>query len=206
MARWLAQRYFILSLNGCFVPGLSSALSAIAHRVKVEEEFELGGEKQWPDLSYLKTEFSIRFQVWKHSWCSKTYTALLVLALGMELYLALAIPILITTAWLYTAQMTRSSLPNLHNKRICLLVAHPDDEAMFFSPTVIALTAPEACNHVKILCLSSGPSILSSVVAIAILICSLYRRCGRPGRDTQRRARRLCDNPWPPIRLRCSRH
>ena len=74
----------------------------------------------------------------------------------MELYIALAIPILIATAWLYTAQMTRTSLPSLHHKRICLLIAHPDDEAMFFSPTVIALTAQEACNHVKILCLSSG--------------------------------------------------
>ena len=80
----------------------------------------------------------------------------------MELYLALAIPILVTTAWLYTAQMTRSSLPSLQNKRICLLIAHPDDEAMFFSPTVIALTTQEAYNHVKILCLSSGPSIYSS--------------------------------------------
>ena len=74
----------------------------------------------------------------------------------MELYLALAIPILITTAWLYTVQMTRSSLPSLRNKRICLLIAHPDDEAMFFSPTVLALTTREASNHLKILCLSNG--------------------------------------------------
>lgn len=74
----------------------------------------------------------------------------------MELYLALAIPILIATAWLYTAQVSRSSLPNLRNKSICLLIAHPDDEAMFFSPTVLALTARDAGNHVKILCLSSG--------------------------------------------------
>ena len=77
----------------------------------------------------------------------------------MELFVALAIPILITTAWLYTAQMTRHSLPTLRNKRICLLIAHPDDEAMFFSPTVIALTKQAAGNHIKILCLSSGPSI-----------------------------------------------
>lgn len=74
----------------------------------------------------------------------------------MELYLALAIPILITTAWLYTAQMSRSSLPSLRNKKICLLIAHPDDEAMFFSPTILALAAYEAGNHIKILCLSSG--------------------------------------------------
>ncbi|KAL2048128.1 hypothetical protein N7G274_000039 [Stereocaulon virgatum] len=74
----------------------------------------------------------------------------------MQLYLALAIPILLGTAWLYTAQIARGSLPSLRGKRICLLIAHPDDEAMFFSPTVLALTAPEAGNHVKILCLSSG--------------------------------------------------
>jgi len=79
----------------------------------------------------------------------------------MELYLALAIPILIATAWLYTAQISRSSLLNLRNKSICLLIAHPDDEAMFFSPTVLALTAHESGNHVKILCLSSG---LSTIV------------------------------------------
>lgn len=80
----------------------------------------------------------------------------------MEMYLALAIPILLATAWLYTAQMTRSSLPTLRNKRICLLIAHPDDEAMFFSPTVLALTAPDAGNHLKILCLSNGLSASSS--------------------------------------------
>ena len=74
----------------------------------------------------------------------------------MALYIALAIPILIVTAWFYTSQMTRRSLPIFKNKRICLLIAHPDDEAMFFSPTLSALTAPELGNHIKILCLSSG--------------------------------------------------
>lgn len=74
----------------------------------------------------------------------------------MELYLALAIPILIATAWLYTAQVTRTSLPTLKNKRICLLIAHPDDEAMFFAPTILALTAPGLENHLKILCMSNG--------------------------------------------------
>ncbi|KAK1992121.1 GlcNAc-PI de-N-acetylase [Colletotrichum falcatum] len=47
-------------------------------------------------------------------------------------------------------------LPALENKRICILIAHPDDEAMFFAPTVLALTRPDNGNHVKILCLSSG--------------------------------------------------
>ncbi|PYH93703.1 N-acetylglucosaminyl-phosphatidylinositol deacetylase [Aspergillus ellipticus CBS 707.79] len=49
-----------------------------------------------------------------------------------------------------------NAFPRLYNKRICLLIAHPDDEAMFFAPTVLALTKPEYGNHLKILCLSSG--------------------------------------------------
>ena len=86
----------------------------------------------------------------------------------MELYLALAIPIILTTAWLYTAQVIRSSLPTLRNKRICLLIAHPDDEAMFFAPTLLALTAPETGNHVKILCLSSGSSFIYTLIYLHI--------------------------------------
>ncbi|PWY67178.1 putative N-acetylglucosaminyl-phosphatidylinositol deacetylase [Aspergillus heteromorphus CBS 117.55] len=49
-----------------------------------------------------------------------------------------------------------NAFPRLYNKRVCLLIAHPDDEAMFFAPTVLALTKPGYGNHVKILCLSSG--------------------------------------------------
>ncbi|KAF1994920.1 phosphatidylinositol glycan class L [Amniculicola lignicola CBS 123094] len=65
------------------------------------------------------------------------------------------VPVLIFGLWLYTAQLTRT-LPMLEGKRIVLLIAHPDDEAMFFAPTLLALTRPELSNHVKILCLSSG--------------------------------------------------
>ncbi|KAG9240346.1 putative deacetylase LmbE-like domain-containing protein [Calycina marina] len=68
----------------------------------------------------------------------------------------LTLPILVVTLWLYTVGVARSRFPKLRNKRICLLIAHPDDEAMFFAPTVLALTEPELGNHVKILCLSSG--------------------------------------------------
>lgn len=74
----------------------------------------------------------------------------------MQIYLALAIPVLIITAWLYTARVTHASFSQIRGKRICLLIAHPDDEAMFFSPTLLALTSVELGNHVKILCLSTG--------------------------------------------------
>ncbi|KKA29596.1 hypothetical protein TD95_005282 [Thielaviopsis punctulata] len=50
----------------------------------------------------------------------------------------------------------QTSLATLRNKRICLLIAHPDDEAMFFAPTVLALARRDAGNHVRIVCLSSG--------------------------------------------------
>jgi hypothetical protein len=70
-------------------------------------------------------------------------------------------PILFALFWTLSATSGSpftSSLPKLHNKRICLLIAHPDDEAMFFAPTLLALTRPELGNHVKILCLSTGSS------------------------------------------------
>lgn len=66
-----------------------------------------------------------------------------VLALAPVLYIA-------------AVSLVRSRFPALRNRRICLLIAHPDDEAMFFAPTVLALTRPEMGNHVKILCLSTG--------------------------------------------------
>jgi N-acetylglucosaminylphosphatidylinositol deacetylase len=67
-----------------------------------------------------------------------------------------AVPLLFIACWLYTVSIANTKFPTLRNKRICLLIAHPDDEAMFFAPSLLALTRPELGNHVKILCLSSG--------------------------------------------------
>jgi N-acetylglucosaminylphosphatidylinositol deacetylase len=64
--------------------------------------------------------------------------------------------VLLPVMYMYTISVVQMRFPTLQNKRICLLIAHPDDEAMFFAPTVLALTRPETGNHVKILCLSSG--------------------------------------------------
>lgn len=77
-----------------------------------------------------------------------------VLALGI-------IAIVVPSLYLYTVSVVSTRFPTLRNKRICLLIAHPDDEAMFFAPTVLALSRPETGNHVKILCLSSGKSCFS---------------------------------------------
>lgn len=71
-------------------------------------------------------------------------------------YVALAqAPLFLIGLWLFTAMMT-NTFPTLRGKRICLLIAHPDDEAMFFSPTLLALARPELQNRIFILCLSSG--------------------------------------------------
>lgn len=51
--------------------------------------------------------------------------------------------------------MTRS-FPTLTGKRICLVIAHPDDEAMFFAPTVRHLTKAELGNQMVMICFSSG--------------------------------------------------
>lgn len=72
------------------------------------------------------------------------------------LYFLSAIFVLVPVLYMYTVSIMGSRLPTLTNKRICLLIAHPDDEAMFFSPAVLALARPETGNHLKILCLSSG--------------------------------------------------
>jgi N-acetylglucosaminylphosphatidylinositol deacetylase len=61
--------------------------------------------------------------------------------------------------WLLTATFFASSFPpppGLRNKRILLLIGHPDDEAMFFAPALIALASPESGNQVRIVCLSTG--------------------------------------------------
>ncbi|KAI8932092.1 hypothetical protein NX059_010977 [Plenodomus lindquistii] len=66
-----------------------------------------------------------------------------------------SLPLVVLAFWMYTSTLA-ASFPTLRNKRILLLIAHPDDEAMFFAPTLLALTRPALANHVKILCLSSG--------------------------------------------------
>ncbi|KAF7551216.1 hypothetical protein G7Z17_g5171 [Cylindrodendrum hubeiense] len=72
-------------------------------------------------------------------------------------YIVLAVlAVVFPSLYILTASVASTRLPALKNKRICLLIAHPDDEAMFFAPTILALTRPDTGNHVKILCLSTG--------------------------------------------------
>ena len=76
------------------------------------------------------------------------------------LFVLLAISPLIPLAiWLLTSTFLTPNIPvpsTLRNKRIILLIAHPDDEAMFFAPSLLHLTSPDLGNHLKVLCLSTG--------------------------------------------------
>ncbi|KAL4904813.1 hypothetical protein BDW74DRAFT_22167 [Aspergillus multicolor] len=74
----------------------------------------------------------------------------------ISLGFAIAAAFLFWTLSSTTTSPFARTFPQLRNKRICLLIAHPDDEAMFFAPTLLALAKSELGNHVKILCLSSG--------------------------------------------------
>ncbi|EXJ84422.1 hypothetical protein A1O3_05089 [Capronia epimyces CBS 606.96] len=67
-------------------------------------------------------------------------------------------PILVFALWHVTANSAPPVPSFLRNKRIILLIAHPDDESMFFNPTLQALTSSHLQNHLKILCLSTGNS------------------------------------------------
>jgi len=44
----------------------------------------------------------------------------------------------------------------IQGKNILLVVAHPDDEVMFFGPTLVGITDPSNNNTVRVLCLSNG--------------------------------------------------
>jgi N-acetylglucosaminylphosphatidylinositol deacetylase len=72
-----------------------------------------------------------------------------------ENWILASVPLVIFCLWLYTSFLS-SNFPTLKGKRIALLIAHPDDEAMFFAPTLLGLTRPDLGNHVTILCVSSG--------------------------------------------------
>ncbi|KAF8973389.1 hypothetical protein BGZ46_009955 [Entomortierella lignicola] len=57
---------------------------------------------------------------------------------------------------LYAFFQTRYLTTPIVNSSLVLVIAHPDDEVMFFGPTLAELTRPEHKNTVRVLCMSSG--------------------------------------------------
>ena len=70
--------------------------------------------------------------------------------LSTPLQIALAILLL----YLFTPYLI-TTFPTLSGKRILLLIAHPDDKAIFFGPTLRYLSHPSLSNQIIVLCSSS---------------------------------------------------
>lgn len=51
----------------------------------------------------------------------------------------------------------------IQNSTVYFVIGHPDDEVMFFSPTIIELSKPKNNNDVKIICFSNGDSVDASM-------------------------------------------
>jgi N-acetylglucosaminylphosphatidylinositol deacetylase len=63
--------------------------------------------------------------------------------------------------YLHTGYYNQLNLPtilknNFTNSHIVLLTAHPDDESMFFTPTITELTKENYNNYFHLICLSNG--------------------------------------------------
>jgi N-acetylglucosaminylphosphatidylinositol deacetylase len=70
--------------------------------------------------------------------------------------LALIAPAIGALIFLSTANLASITTRRLRQKKIGLLIAHPDDEAMFFAPSILALADPKWHNTIYVLCLSNG--------------------------------------------------
>jgi N-acetylglucosaminylphosphatidylinositol deacetylase len=104
----------------------------------------------------------------------------------MALYYIIAISVLgFLPFWFLMSTIFASSCvppAELRNKNIVLLIGHPDDEAMFFGPSLIALASPQNGNKVKIVCLSNGNAIGEGKIREGELYNSA-RRLGIPKQD-----------------------
>lgn len=94
----------------------------------------------------------------------------------MTFLLIIAVPAAIGLGWHSLAHLVSSVCTYPRAKRICLLISHCDDEAMFFSPTVIRLTEPSLNNHVELFCLSKGK--LSSLSRSLYLLTTIGEDIG----------------------------
>jgi N-acetylglucosaminylphosphatidylinositol deacetylase len=96
-------------------------------------------------------------------------------------YIAVFILVLLVLCFLISTLFASSFSPppELRNKRILLLIGHPDDEAMFFAPALIALVSPANGNQVRIICLSTGNAVGQGEIRKGELMNSA-RRLGIP--------------------------
>ena len=71
------------------------------------------------------------------------------------------LPLAVSLAWLRVKAAAGSTLQDVTG-RILLITAHPDDECMFFAPTVLSL-GKSVRAELFLLCLSEGMHVLSNI-------------------------------------------
>lgn len=58
-----------------------------------------------------------------------------------------------------------SPLP-IRNSTVYFVIGHPDDEVMFFSPSLVELSKPKHGNHVRLVCFSRGDAVHESLGSV----------------------------------------
>ncbi|KAI5950414.1 GPI12 [Candida margitis] len=74
------------------------------------------------------------------------------------------------------------SMSSITGTTIYYIIGHPDDEVMFFSPTILELSKPRYNNTVKLLCFSKGDSVDESMGPIRVK--ELYKSASILGIDS----------------------
>lgn len=86
-------------------------------------------------------------------------SSLFLAILAIYLFITLLYHYYFTTHRLRQSRRRRRSSSDcrlIKDKNVCLLVAHPDDEAMFFGPCIRLLASCNNNNNIHVLCLTSG--------------------------------------------------
>ncbi|CCG21057.1 hypothetical protein CORT_0A06720 [Candida orthopsilosis Co 90-125] len=68
------------------------------------------------------------------------------------------------------------SISSITESTVYYIIGHPDDEVMFFSPTILELSKPKYNNTVKLLCFSKGDAVDESMGPIRVR--ELYKSAG----------------------------
>lgn len=96
------------------------------------------------------------FRIYNRAVCN-SFEALehILFCVGLYAILCLIVYVLIFCKWASQWNQNAKCIRFPTCKRVLFIIAHPDDESMFFAPTIVSLTKRTDC-HVYLLCLSNG--------------------------------------------------
>lgn len=103
-------------------------------------------------LNLSETFFKVYNQAVCHSFEALEH---ILLCIGLYTILCLIVYAVIFRKWAAQWNRNATNLRFPQCKRVLFVIAHPDDESMFFGPTILSLTKRNDCQ-VYLLCLSNG--------------------------------------------------